>query len=160
MDISIFRQNAKKRVRNCETVHILLKRYPPTYLYATFHAFHLFEDFQVKNPNFSEMIYLCSSYISISISTRDAVAMRYFPSRRHRNDRLNMIHLIWKKKRIFEKVGDGDLDRRIHANVRNKTGESSVWESCSSKKASILSLIQEFTAVERRTSCNFEVCLT
>ena len=35
--------------------------------------------------------------------TRGAVALRYFPSRRHRNDRLNIQQLILKKKPIFEK---------------------------------------------------------
>ena len=40
--------------------------------------------------------------LPISI-TRVAVALQYFPSRRHRNDRLNIQHLIFKKKGIFER---------------------------------------------------------
>ena len=51
--------------------------------------------------------------------TRRSIALHYFPSRRHRNDKLNMQQLILKKERIFErKVFDGDLDRRIQANIR------------------------------------------
>ena len=37
------------------------------------------------------------------VETRGAVALRYFLSRRHRIDRLNIQQLILKKKPIFEK---------------------------------------------------------
>ena len=42
---------------------------------------------------------------------------------------------------------DGDLRGRIHANVRKKTRDSSVYDSCSSMRPSIQNLTQEFTAV-------------
>ena len=45
-----------------------------------------------------------------------------------------------------KKVVDGDLDGRIQANVRHESRDSSVLDSCSSMKALIQNLIQEFTA--------------
>ena len=80
--------------------------------------------------------------------TKGAVVLRYSPWRRHRNDRLNIQHLILEKKLIVEKkIVDGDLDGRIQANVRKKTSDFSVLEVCSSTEASIQSLIQEVRAV-------------
>ena len=40
---------------------------------------------------------------TIDFRSRGAVALRCFPSRWHRNDRLNTQHLILKKKCIFER---------------------------------------------------------
>ena len=56
--------------------------------------------------------------------------------------------LILKKKPTSEKkIVDGDLDGRIRANLRHKTRDSSVQESCSNIKAWIQSLIQKFKAL-------------
>ena len=49
---------------------------------------------------------------------------------------------FWEKE-----IVNGDFDGRTQANVWNKTRDFSVQESCSSMKASIQNLIQEFAAV-------------
>ena len=61
----------------------------------------------------------------------------------------------WTYNKIFTErncfwekiIDDGDLYRRIQTNIINRIKGSSVWESCSSKEASIQNLIQEVTAV-------------
>ena len=56
--------------------------------------------------------------------------------------------MILKKKRVFERKNvDGDIDGKIHAKVENTTRDSSVKESCSSRKTSIQKMIQEFATV-------------
>ena len=56
--------------------------------------------------------------------------------------------MILKKKRVFERKNvDGDIDGKIHANVKNTTRDFSVKESCSSTETSIQNMIQEFTTV-------------
>ena len=48
-------------------------------------------------------LYIYRKGISIQIRTIGAVALRYFPSRRRKNDRLAMQQLTLKKKPIFER---------------------------------------------------------
>ena len=56
-------------------------------------------------------------------------------------------NLFWKRDPFLrEKKVDGDRDGRIKANLREKP-EKFQWESCSSMKESIQSLLQEINAV-------------
>ena len=53
-------------------------------------------------------------FFELHIPTRGTVALRYFSSKRHRNDTLNIQQLIFKKKTFLrEKVVDGYLDGKI-----------------------------------------------
>ena len=53
-----------------------------------------------------------------------------------------------KETRFWEKkIVDGDLDGRIQVNLRNETRDFSEYESCSSMKAPIQNLIQDFKPV-------------